>query len=200
VAALDRGVLELTADVDGDGTDETGAFHLVGNVTVSEEVEKDFIFDNTASGLVSLVSDLSDVDIEPRKGFYLDIGAGAHVFEIEFRGWEGANAVPWGDGSGTYPADATGEDPLRQMQCFLKYLQLSTTDSFSPATLRIGEYADGTYGANGAFDPLEVAVQGPRNTHTAEEYSTFDGTFTAIEVLRLNEPIDLTEHAKRGAE
>jgi hypothetical protein len=84
------------------------------------------------------------------------------------------------------------------MQCFLRYLQLSTTDSFTPATLRIGEYADATYGSDGAFDPLDVAVQGPRNTHTAEEYSTFNGTFTAIEVLRLNEPVDLVEHVKGG--
>lgn len=201
---LQRGVLELTADVDGDGNQETGEFHLVGDVSISQEVQKDFIFDNTASGLVSLVADLEGFELESRKGLYLDIGAGAHVHEIEFRGWEGAtdgngDAVPWGDGSGTFPADATQDDPLRQLQCFNRYLQLSTTDSFNPATLHVGEYSDGTHGDGGAFDPLNVAVQGPRNTRTAEDYSTFDGTFTAIEVLTLDQAIDLTEHVKRGA-
>lgn len=204
MAALDRAVLELTADVDDDGTQETGAFHLVGNVSVTQEVQKSFVFDNTASGLIQLVSDIAGFEIEQRKGLYLDIGAGQHIFEIEFRGWEGAtdgdgNAVPWGDGSGTYPADATQDEPLKQLQCFNRYLQFSTTDSFNPATLYVGEYADGTYGTNGEFDPLKVAVQGPRNTHTAEDFSTFDGTFTALEVLQLDQPIDLLERTKRGS-
>lgn len=204
MAALDRGVLELTADVDDDGTQETGAFHLVGNVSITQEVQKDYWFENTASGLVSLVSDISSLELEQRKGLYLDVGAGAHIFEIEFIGWDGAtdgdgNPVPWGDGSGTFPADATQDEPLRQLQCFNRYLQLSTTDSFNPATLHLGEYSDGTYGSNGAFDPLKVAIQGPRNSKAYEQFSSFDGTFTAIEVLQADQAIDLITRGKRGA-
>lgn len=204
MAALDRGVLELTADVDDDGTQETGAFHLVGNVSITQEVQKDYLMENTASGLISFVSDIAGFDIEKRKGIYADIGAGAHIFEIEFIGWDGAtdgngDPVPWGDGSNTYPADATQEGPLRQLQCFNRYLQLSTTDSRNPATLHVGEYTDGSYGDDGEFAPLKVAVQGPRNTHSAEDFSSFDGTFTALEVLQLDQAIDLVERLKRGA-
>lgn len=204
MAALNRGVLELTADVDDDGSEETGVFELVGDIAVTEEVQKDYWFDNTASGLINLTSEIDGFEIEARKGFFLDVGAGAHIFEIQFIGWQGAtdsdgNAVKWGDGSGSFPADATQDEPLKQLQCFNKYLQLSTTDSRNPATLYIGEYADGTHGQDGAFDPLKVAIQGPSNSHdSAEEFIEFSGTFTALEVLELTQKIDIVSRTIRG--
>lgn len=204
MAALDRGVLELTADVDGDGGDETGAFHLVGNVSISQEIQKDYLVDNTSPNLVQATNIIPGVDVINRQGAYEDVGAGQHIFEIEFIGWDGAtdgngDPVPWGDGSGTFPADATQDEPFRQLQCFNRYLQLSQPDSFDPATLHIGEYSDGTHGDDGAFAPLNVTVQGPRGTHTAEDFSTFSGTFTALEVVKLDQPIDLAERIKRAA-
>lgn len=203
--ALDRGVLELTADVDDDGTQETGVFVFGGDVSLTQEIQKDFIFENTASGLITLTEDLAGFDVEARKGLYLDIGGGQHVIEIEFLGWEGTNSLQWGDDSGTFPADATGEDVFKQIQCFMRYCQLATTDSFNPATLHIGEYTDGTYQnsdgntVNGAFDPLDVAVSGPQNTKADDQFKDFTGTVTCLEVQRLDQSVDLVEHSKRGS-
>jgi len=201
MVAVDIPILELQADVDDDGSVETGVFELGGNATVSEQVQKDYTFDNTASGLVSLVSNLTGLERQRRQGFYLDIGAGAHLFEIDAQPWRGDNSPQFGDGSGTFPADATGNDPRDQMQCFGRYVQLALTDSFTPATLYWGEYADGTHGTNGAFDPLQVAVSEPRTTQdSTEQFNSFDVSVTCIEVLQLDQPVDLIEHIKRGAD
>jgi hypothetical protein len=198
MAALDKGVLELTADVDGDGSTETGVFHLTGNGEIVHEVTKDYIFDNTASGLVSLISLLNEFELSKRKGFYADIGAGAHIFEFNHIAWDGTEAPQWGDGSGTFPADATDEDPFSKMQCLDRYATRATTDSFAPATLHVGEYTDGSYGPTGAFDPLKVALQDPRETINYEEPGSVDINLTCVEVQPLDEAIDLTQHAKRG--
>lgn len=200
MAALDKAVLELTADVDDDGTEETGVFKMVGDVNYSQEVQKDYVFENTASGLVTLAANLTGFEAEARKGFYLDVGAGQHVIEFEFRGWEGSNSQQWGDGTGTFPGDATGDDVFRQIQCISRYVQLATTDSFNPATLHIGEYTDGSYGdnTNGAFDPLEVAVSGPRQSKGEDQFKSFDGSITCLEVISLDQPVDLVENSKRG--
>ena len=204
MAALDRGVLELTADVDDDGSDETGVFELHGNSVLTQEINKDYVFDNTASGLVNLASEISGFELEQRKGFFLDIGGGAHIHEFEVTPRENAvdgdgNAIQWGDGSGSFPADATQDDPLKQIQCFQRYVQLSKTDSFQPATLHVGEYSDGTYGSNGALDPLKVAVQGPRaNKDARDDFTSFTLNITCLEVLTLDQSIDIVERTIRG--
>lgn len=200
MAALDKGVLELTADVDGDGSTETGVFHLAGDGEISHEIQKDYIFDNTASGIVSLVSLLEEFERAKREGFYLDIGAGAKVVSFDIRGWDGAESPQWGDGSGTFPADASDGDPLQKLQCFDAYVEQATTDSFSPATLHVGEYTDGTYGDDGAFDPLSVAVaRDPGGSWSVDDGpNRFSLNVTCIKVFEMDQPIDITAHSKRG--
>lgn len=194
MTTLNKAVLEITADPDNDGSEETGTFEMVGNATVGEEVQVDYQLGGAGDTVNSIVQEYLFDKQHRRRGVFLDLGAGSHIFEIDFNGWEGAvdqdgNPLKWGDGSGSLPADATGEDPLTQMQIFNQYLRTGTTDSLNPATLKIGQYHP-----DGALDDkLDVAVQGPKHVHAAEDYSTFDGTVTCVEVERLDIAIDVLE-------
>lgn len=211
MATLDRAILEITADADNDGNKEDGRFHLVGNASVTQQVNSDYVFGGGSKAASAVNAALGRIQTipggAPRQQFFFDVGAGSNIFEMQFMGWKGAtdsdgNSLQWGNtGNGGTETDATGEGPTVQLQVFQRYLQYATTDSFAPAVLHWGEYTDGTYkdgtaiaacnGNAGRFgNPKQVAMIGPRNTHAAQDYSTFDGTFTAIEVIDLTNAID----------
>ena len=197
---FNRAVLELDADVDGDGSDETGVFTMVGNLEIQEVVDPQPILDNAAGNISSVIESILNAGEAGRRGVFVDLGAGAHVFEINFIGWEGAEidgtSVQWGntgDSGILTEADATGADATTQMQVFHRYLLAGTFDSFSPARLYVGEYADGTYGSPGIYSdhaPLKVMIQTNRGVRTSENPKTFDGSIQLIEVLDLSGTLD----------
>lgn len=215
MAALQRVVLELDADVDPNSSGkETGMFEMVGNLSLTETTATDYIMASgqgsainaVLSGNVDAVSDLlnSDQEIRNRAGFYLDLGGGEHTFEIQFQGWDGAtdsagNALQWGDpdrpvGS---PANATGEGPLTQMHCFNEYLRVGEFDSRYPhARLRVGEYSGGTAPDGSSYpdglydDYLQVTVKNNSVTRDVEDKAQYTGGLMLAEAKNLSAPVD----------
>jgi hypothetical protein len=190
--------LEIEADIDGDGNIETGVFSLVGNLEITEGIRTGYIVNGRGSTVNSVTSSLLADGEAKRRGFYLDLGGGQHTYEISFTGWRGAyyendqgNRVPvqWGntgDDSQLTVGDATGEDPVTQMQIFFNYLRTAEIDSRRPARLQVGQYhPDGVLD-----DHLQVVVESPRGSHVARDYSTWDGTITLIEAEALGETVD----------
>lgn len=206
-SSLDRAVIEIDADVDGDGSDEKGVFKMVGDLEIQQVVRPDPILGPELQNIQSAVRRVLNDGEANRKGAYVDIGAGRHAFEINFLGWTGAedsngNAVQWGNtGTGGTVGDATGEDPLVQMQVFHRYLQVGVIDSFNPARMWVGEYAgaesDDTgnvYGTEGRFKkytPLKVILETGRGVRDSQNPNSYDGTITAVEVMNLEGTVDV---------
>lgn len=207
MTVLDRAILQIDADVDDDGTDETGEFHFLGNAVVNEEVQEDYLIGGTGSNVNAVIDAVLDAAGVTQfgdgwnKGFFFNLGGGSHIFTIQFDSWEGAvdsngTALPWGDteeSQGTIE-NGTGQDPLFQMQVFQNYIRRASADSIAPATLHIGEYTDGTpsaaSGAGVFSNPLDVAIPGTNGIHAAEDYKSFSGTITCVEIFKLTNPLD----------
>jgi hypothetical protein len=200
-SSLDRAVLEIDADIDGDGNTETGVFHMVGDLEIQQIVRPSPILGPELGNIASAIRRIITDGEANRKGAYVDIGAGRHAFEINFLGWEGAqdsegNDLQWGntgDPNNLTIGDATGADPLVQMQVFHRYIQVGVIDSFSPARLYVGEYADGTYGMNGLYSdaaPLGVILEINNGVRTTENPESYDGSITAVEAIDLSNIID----------
>lgn len=198
MTSLNKAVLYIDADVDGDGTPETGEFHLVGNLEIAESMRTGYLVSGRGSTVNAVTSSLLADGEAKRKGFYLDLGGGQHAFEIQFTGWRGAtyedadgNRVnaQWGntgDTSEVTVGDATGAEPLTQVQILMNYLRKGEIDSRNPATLQVGQYnPDGVL-----EDAVDVVVEGPRASHAARDHSTFDGTMTLIEAESLQNNVD----------
>lgn len=203
---LQRAVLELDANVDP-GTDgkDTGVFEMVGNLEVQQGIETDYLlFSGQGSTLNAIMSGTadqigdffgSDPEETNRAGFHLDLGGGRHTIDLNFNGWEGAedqHGVPlqWGDTGNpdeVTPGDATGADPLTQMNVLNQYLRIGEFDSRYPhARLRFGEYDE-----NGMYDDyLHVAVRRNNVNRVAEDPISFDGSITLEETNNWTSAID----------
>ena len=184
--------IEITADVDDDGTKETGVFEISGGAegqaSYTEEVQIDPIIGGSAQNINSAIQQYIFGENHRRRGIYIENGGGAHIFDIQFNGWEGSSNQ-WGDGSGTLPADATGEGPRRQIQIFQNYLRKGSIDSLNPAVVQFGEY-----NPNGSLDDqLYMFVGSPTLTNSVTAEKTFDGTMQLVEIERLDIPIDILE-------
>lgn len=185
----DYPTLQIEADVDDDGSNEKGIFKLVGDVQVAEQVQIDYVASNKGQKINAILrgtDQLTEEDLptaDRRQGIWIDVGAGSHIYEIQFTGWEGAvdgndNPVQWGNTGNPdnlTKADATGSDVMNQIQIFNRYLLRGTTDSVNPATFHVGQYRPG-----GLYEPLEVAIQGPKHVRNSQSPQTFDGTFTVV--------------------
>lgn len=215
---LERGVLELDADVDQDGTRETGVFHLVGALQIRQRVEPrpvlfsgggsavNAVVGSTVDELQNLITGQSTVEMKKRAGFYLDLGGGRHVFEVNFMGWEGAidadgNDLQWGTSatpgrvaSNSRLVSATGEPAVTQMALLMEFLRLGEYDSRAEhARFRFGEYHDGTYTATqgGEFeDYIHVHIELGAGGMDAETFKKFDGSMTMVEIEDFNRAID----------
>lgn len=190
--------LTIDADVDGDGETEVGVFEMLADFEITPSVEQGFLTGGRGADVWSLITDILDVDdVAARKGAYIDLGDGLHTVEISFRGFEGATArdgtpLQWGDGSSdpTDPtdvtkADATGCDPMTQINCLEQYAATGTVDSRNTAVLEYGQRHDG-----GVYDPMPVVLDGPTLDRAAEDQSWFDGTITAISAIDFQDAID----------
>lgn len=215
---LERGVLELTADIDQDGTRETGVFHLVGDLQIRQRVEPHpLLFSGRGSAVNAVVGSAVDeaqniitgssvVEMRKRAGFYLDLGAGRHVFEVNFIGWEGAvdsggNDLQWGTSAtpgrqtdNSRLVSATGEPAITQMALLMEFLRIGEYDSRAEhAKFRFGEYHDGTYTATqgGEYDDyLHVHVELGAGGMQADSDQKFDGSMTLIEIEDINRAVD----------
>ncbi|WP_135807364.1 hypothetical protein [Halorussus marinus] len=198
-----EGVLTLPpADVDQDGNDEQGVFVFKTNITIAMETRTGRIGSGKLSQANAVFSDwVEDQTGEEfagtgkRQQLMLDLGAGEHVIEIDFQGFEGSTHQ-WGDsGEGGTASDATGENVNRQMELLDRYLQVCEIDSRPghEALLEVGNYS-----TDGYYEPLTVAPEQPRVEFDAEEQSsTFDGSLTFVEIASLSNPYDAASRNER---
>lgn len=189
MTALNKAILTVEADVDGDGTAETGEFHMRGNLSITPSIRTGYLLGGRGSTVNSVTSSLAGAGQSKRQGFYLDLGGGARVVEVEFDQWEGSNDQ-WGDtgSSGSVTStDATGADPMTQLDVLMQYFAVAEIDSRNPAVLEYGEHHD-----NGLYDPLDVVIEGPQGTRSAEDGSWFSGRMTFVTVESLDDVIDGT--------
>ena len=207
---LQRARLELDADVDNDGTVETGVFEMAGNLMIRPRVRTGFMLNGRGSSINSVISSsledglLDGIGDNPdkqskRRGFYLDLGGGQMTWDIEFRGWNGSkdeNGVPlqWGDDPqpGRSQSSATGQNPQTQMDVLMRYVSVGTTDSRNPATLEVGEYS-----SDGLYEPQQVVLEGPSTTRRSETSDGYDGTMTCIAVADFDTPWDAAYRDER---
>lgn len=177
---LQKAKLTVDADVDGDGSAETGIFEFEGNLNITTGIRTGFIIENRGSTINSVVSSNIGNGESKRRGVFLDLGGGTHYVEVNFRGWEGSPGQ-WGDDGtddGVSKTDATGAGPVSQLDVLKKYLLVGEFDSRGPATLEYGEYS-----SSGVYEPLDVVVEAPQSTKAAEDGSWFDGSITFLEVI-----------------
>ena len=190
------------ADVDQDGDTEVGVFEFKSNVTSALETRTGRIGSGKLSQANAVFTEWveSQTDQEfagtgKRQQVYLDLGAGEHVVEIDFQGFEGSTHQ-WGDtGNGGSASDATGENVNRQMELLDRYLQVCEIDSRPghEATLEFGNYSE-----DGYYEPLVVAPEQPRvEFNTEEQSSTFDGSLSFVEIASLAQPYDATSRNER---
>lgn len=165
MAPLQKAILTIESEIGG-GT-ITGEFHMEGDIEITAGIRTGYLLGGTGSQVVGFLSGEAS---EFRFGF-----GGPQFWEINFRGWEGSD-LKWGDsGSGGTPTDATGEDPLSQMDVLMEYMAKSNMDSGQPATLEYGEYSD-----QGRFSPQTVSPEQPQMTRAAEDGSWVDGSMTLL--------------------
>lgn len=198
MAALQRAKLTINADVDGDGSDETGVFEMAGDLQVVPSLRTGYLIGGRGSTVNAIISSTVADGENKRKGFFLDLGGGAHVVEIQFKGWDGAKytdsngnvqTATWGDTSKAVgsKANATGEGPVAQMDVLMKYLSVAEIDSRDTATLEYGEYS-----SPGRYDPISVVIEGPSFQKTAMEEKEFTGSLTCIAAQDITEAADAT--------
>lgn len=197
---LNGAVLTIpNVDIDGDGTAETGRF-VVRDVEINFSVRTEYAVGGRNGAANSAVANLVDAGESVRKDVHLDVGTGRHVVELSFSAWQGSDEQ-WGDTgdpAALTPGDATGEDPVTQMQMLDRYLSVGRIDSHNPARLEVGQYtADGAWDtADLGVDHLDVVVEGPENAYSTDRPSTYDGTLTCIETVDLNRPLDATTRSE----
>jgi len=187
MATLDFARLKMDAEFDGTTVD--GVFEMAGNIRVTERMQMDYQFASAGTQINSTVQSVVG-DLHLRRGIFMDLGGGRHVWELDFLDWPNAvdqegNELQWGDGSGSMPQDATGKEPLAKMQTFHNYLRRGKISSTDPATLEIGEYAPG----GDIKESADVVIRQPSFSHAAEDYQTHDGSMVLIEAERLESVI-----------
>ena len=173
--------LHLDADVDEDGTNESGTFDLSKGIEISPGIRTGDLIGQAGSAAASVIDYISGSE-DGRAGFNLDAGGGAKVAEINFSSFEGSDGQ-WGDGSDNAAADASGEAVFRQMSVLFRYLDRGTFDSRGPAVLEWGEFSE-----SGEFTPLQVSPEEPTVSFAAEEESSvFDGSITLVSTRDISE-------------
>lgn len=146
-------------------------FSFRGDLEVNVGVRTGYILDGSGSTWTALFSEfLNDIpgfDVGLRQGIFLDLGGGEHIIEVEAKAWTGSDLAFGG---------AAGADPVTQMGVLENTLVETQIDSFSPATIEVGEFS-----SQGRYSPLSVVIEGPRISHSTVEPSTIDVNFVAIE-------------------
>lgn len=185
---LEGAELELDANVDG--TDQvTGAFRFGAEARVNSRTVTDYVADRRGSALNAIVGSAAGSYGDDRTAYYVDLGAGGQIWEIDKMGWTGSSEQ-WGDGSGNYQRDATGSNAWHQAQMLQRYHSRGEYDSRgAQARLRVGEISD-----EGAFDAyVPVTIRECEFNRVADEPMTFDVNITLARAAQLNEPIDISK-------
>lgn len=188
-------IVTVNGDPDGGGARDH-IFEMVAGgdegLSIRPYLRTGYLIAGRGNLVNTIIQEFTDSGESPRKGFYFDAGNGEYIHEIDFQGWEGAQyegqALQWGDtgdDSNITATDATGADPITQIQILLYVIRNVQIDSRNPATLEFGQHSDG-----GVLDPLDVVFEEPGAVHQGSTPSTFDGSLTCIEAASLEEAWD----------
>lgn len=210
----DRAILDLPSGNIGSPNDPVqGTFCLAGQLEIVPSFRTGYVVGGSGSAINNVIQQYtSDEEAANGQGFFIDLGSGAHVIEVNFRSWSGARVpasydadgkptdwepAQWGatgDPDSKEYADTTGAHPLSQLNTLEQYLRHLKIDSASPASLQYGEYSpSGLY-----EDSLDVVLEGPQFTRASDQPTpTFDGTLTMIEAAAID---DVYSAEQRGAE
>jgi len=170
--------LVVEADVDGDGSGETGVFDLSSDVEITFSPATQALASFRDGTIQAIAANLTGID--SRSALRLDIGQGVFVVDVSFISFEGSSGQ-WGDGSLDPAADATGDGPLRQLSVLAEYLNQGRFDSRQAAKLQTAEYSDG-----GEYDSLDVApVDQPSLSFAADDPSAISGSISFVSVASL---------------
>jgi hypothetical protein len=195
-----RGVSYLEIDIeDSNQNTHTGIFEFREDLENVSNVAKQYLIGNSGQYLKRaydigdelIPADLNSGELENRRGYHVDGGAG--VFAETITAKAGGDGVQWGDGS-TDPNDpdditrwdAAGCDLIAQRDILAWYISQSRTGSAGNCRLHVGEWTDGSYeSGQGVFGkPLTLAIQEGTVSRTAEENTvldvTIEGVWTAV--------------------
>jgi len=189
---LNKAILRVNSDVDGDGSVENGQFTLT-DVEVAPSLRTGYLIGGRGSTVNNIISQFAGQGESKRKGFFYEAGGGAHTVELNVTQWEGSTDT-WGDpdkpvGS---KANATGEKAISQVDVLMQYLITANIDSTSPATLEYGEYSQ-----QGRYSPLDVVVEGPQLNRAADDGSWFTGSWTCVAAADIRELFDAQQRRER---
>lgn len=177
---LNGAQLEVSADVDGDGTAEQATFWLGEEMELTPRIETQDLVGQAGTNALSFVDYVTAND-GGHGGINLNFGGGVAATEISFALPAGDPSLDWGDGSNDDAADATGSSVLHQISVWDRYMDLAETDSLAPATLSWGMYS-----ASGVYEPKTVAIQNPTATFDArEQAASFDGSVALVSIRDL---------------
>lgn len=169
-----RDVAYLEIDLeDADGTVHTGVFQLREDLDQTGDITINYLLSNRGQllreafdiGTDLMPENVTDADLERRKGYDVDGGSGIWTQSITAKGAQGDT---WGDGS-TDPNDesdvskydATGSDPQAMKEVIEWYLTQPRHGSTGNARLYVGEWSDGTHAdtAGAMGKPFRCAIR-----------------------------------------
>lgn len=186
MATQDYPIFEITATFPSVGQ-RTGRFEFK-KATIEAGIETGYLVDDGFSDIAGILADLAGSEDGSRRGITVDTGGGRHVNEVDFTLRTGDDGQ-WGYSADTNTLDeatASGGDRLQKIQVFNRYLMFASPDSFTPATLELGEYAPGGVMPTSGLD---VYLEGPSFTRPRDESTTASGN------IRFISTIDLTNNA-----
>lgn len=182
--------LELRADADQDGTREDATFRMP-SVDANPSIRTGHLIGGRGSTINNIIQQTVSGEDAQNSGFHLSLGGGAHIVELQFRGWEGSDAQ-WGaspDPGVQNQTSATGAAAITQLDVLMRYLLVGEYDSRQEASdtavLHYGQYSD-----EGRYAGIPVAFEQPSFSKTRDEPSSFTGTITCLATGSFNEVVD----------
>lgn len=194
--------LEWTADYSSG--EKTVAFELgigaQGAAEISESVRTGYLIGGGGQ-VLSVIANLIDPGAEKNQQFFVDLGAGQHIWELSFQApldtkKEDGSFYQWGSSAsatdGPNEHTATGvTDPLVQQNIFMHALNVATFTSGSAITLSVGEYSD-----SGILSPEEVVPENPSTSLFNDRPERFDGSITLISSASLDDVYDAQQRTE----
>lgn len=179
-------ILRIEADVDGDGTKESGVFDMGIEVETSTKFRTGYLVGGRGSSANAIFTDLVSDGESDMEGVYLGFGGGVKVVEVKFQNYKGSSHQ-WGNtGNGGTKADATGEDAITQADVLARYIEAADIDSREPATLEHGEYSQ-----SGRYSPDQVALEQPSlSRNYSDDGNWFSGSLTCPSAADLTQALD----------
>lgn len=172
-------------------------FPPTDNFSLSENIRTGYLVDSAGSQALALLQEYLDAGASKRKAAHIDAGGGAHTWTLKSsvpvtQTKSDSSLYQWGytiDDSVVNEASATGADPEVQMSVLMNAFRTVTSDSLTPATWSVGEYApDGVL-----EDQVNVVIEQPEVVHESSRPNSPPVQLTLVETADLNTVFDASE-------